>query len=180
MTSVLSGHPSPECQHHPCTRRFQGGRSCLPLTLWTAEFVGTPAYLDGGTAVVFLGTEDLASLAVSVFVEARATIVQLAKQRYGGAAKGHGGMFALGFVRGLHEKLKEADATLSKTEGALVVQTKELIQKRATEARAWLAEQGVQIAPARVAANYSSHRGVFNDGVAAGRQYSATRQRKMA
>ena len=129
-----------------------------------------------GKSIVFYGIAEDAWLAAELYEELRATILTLARLKWGGCYKGDGGRYCEGFVDGINSKIdrQEQQERIAATNGdsslILIERRNDLVLHAKKVSHNWLSTQGVRLGKdsARLGARGSSE--AYGSGVADGKR----------
>lgn len=142
-------------------------------------------------SIVFYGSEEDVALSIRLYNEVRTAVIALAHMKYGGAFRGDGCAYAEGFVDGLRKK--EQDRRLAEEDEArrdiaggngstgmiLIQRRNDLISKKETAARNWLASPaggGIKLSMSSRSGSGAS-RDARGEGRSDGSRYNASAAR---
>ena len=130
---------------------YTGGVETAKTTHGTTMFDAKGKPMSRST-YVFYGEAEEVRLATELYYDLSRTIAAMARMRYGGALRGDGRDYGLGFVSGLASQLAAA-ATAAKAEStestALAVRCAAIVHQKKAAASTWLSSQGINLSTGR-------------------------------
>jgi hypothetical protein len=127
---------------------------------------------------VFYGEIEEARLATDLYTDLTRTIAAMARMRYGGALRGDGRDYGLGFVSGLRTKLSEAKTQAQTETTALAVRCTQIVTQKRAAAGDWLKSVGVDLHRSTRRISGASNGNAYGQGKADGAKANVTATRR--